>query len=464
MHIFSPTRSKDSRVHLTPACSPAGHESSATGRRARSSHPVVAGGAAALSLLLSLVLSVLGGALVPTLAVARDLAIVGARILPSPDETPIEHGTVLVRDGTIVAVGPSKRVRVPQGAEVIDAKGMTLTAGFWNAHVHLLSEDLIGAADRPAAGLEQALGELFTRWGFTTVFDLASQLDDGLALRRRIASGEIPGPRILTTGNPFFPDKGTPIYVRELYRRHGFQNDEVASATAARERATAQLARGADGVKIFTGAIVGGSLGVLPMPAEIASAAVAPALAAGKPAFAHPTDPRGIRIALDAGVNVLAHTTPTTGPWPDELVREIVERHVALVPTLTLLEVYLAEDNAPAQVRDRMMAAAHQQVRALTAAGGEVLFGTDIGFITEADTTREYQLLSGAGLDHRAILRTLTSAPAARFASTRRTGRVAVDYDADLVLLGGDPAQSVDAFANVRYTIRAGRVIYRANH
>jgi len=395
-------------------------------------------------------------------AMAAELAIVGARILPAPDEAAIDDGTVVVRDGEIVAVGPRERVRVPAEAQVLNAAGLTLVAGFWNAHVHLLPDDLVGASGRSAAVLEHELRELFTRWGFTTVFDLASQLDDGLALRRRIESGELRGPRVLTTGNPFFPAGGTPIYVRETYHRHGFPSDEVATPAEARRRAAAQLARGADGVKVFTGAIVGRPEGVRPMPTEIAAAAVAPALAAGKPAFAHPTDPRGIRIALDAGVTVLAHTTPTTGPWPDDLVREVAARRVALVPTLTLLEVALAEDQVPRSVRDRMMGDAQQQVRALAAAGGEILFGTDVGFIAEADTTREYRLLAGAGLDYRAILRSLTVAPAARFAADRRTGRVAVGYEADLVLLGGDPAVSVDAFADVRNTIGAGRIIFSA--
>src|SRR3954453_17817584 len=115
------------------------------GRHARAI-PVFAASAAALLVLLPLV----GGVLAPSRALSKDLAIVGARILPAPDETPIDRGTVVVRDGKIIAVGPSARLRVPKGAEVIDARGMTLTAGFWNAHVHLLSEDLIGAAGHPA--------------------------------------------------------------------------------------------------------------------------------------------------------------------------------------------------------------------------------------------------------------------------------------------------------------------------
>ena len=393
----------------------------------------------------------------PALAPAADLAIVGARILTSPDAPPIDEGTVLVRDGRIAEVGT--RVRVPRGTPTIDAKGLTLTAGFWNSHVHFLPEGFLDAADQPPATLARLLRDMFLRWGFTNVVDLASQLDDGLALRRRIESGEIDGPGILTCGNPFFPQGGTPIYVREAYQRHGW-NDEVATALEARARATAQLQRGADCVKLFTGAIVGRPVGVLPMSADIAAAAVVAAVAAGKPAFAHPTDPRGIRIALDAGVTVLAHTTPTEGPWPKALAEELAAKKVALVPTLTLLQVALEQDGAPQPMIDRMMADAQQQVHATVAAGGDVLFGTDVGFIDEADTTREYRLLAGAGLDYRSILRSLTTAPATRFGGGERGGRIERGQPADLVLLGGDPTRDVDAFADVRYTIRGGRTIF----
>ena len=398
----------------------------------------------------------------PTLGPAADLAITGARILTAPDEPALERGTVLVRDGRIVAVGAAEAVDVPRGIETLDASGLTLTAGFWNSHVHLLADAFVDAARRPAATLAIELQAMFTRWGFTTVFDISSQLADTAALRQRIDAGEVEGPRILTTGNPIFPANGTPIYVRELWKRRAWANDEVETPELARAKVAAQLRRGADGVKVFTGAIVGPPQGVLPMPIAIARAAVEPALAAGKPAFAHPTTPLGIRIALDAGVTVLAHTTPTEGQWPAELVAELARRRVALVPTLTLLEVALAEDRVPRPVVERMMGDAQQQVRALAAAGGEILFGTDVGFIAQADTTRELQLMAGAGLDHRAILRALTTAPAARFGAGARAGRVALGAEADLVLLGADPARGVEAFADVRYTIRAGRIVYRA--
>ena len=62
------------------------------------------------------------------------LAIRDAKIYPSPDEPAIEHATVVVKDGRIVAVGPD--VTVPAEATLIPCKSCIVTAGFWNAHVH----------------------------------------------------------------------------------------------------------------------------------------------------------------------------------------------------------------------------------------------------------------------------------------------------------------------------------------
>jgi imidazolonepropionase-like amidohydrolase len=99
------------------------------------------------------------------------------------------------------------------------------------------------------------------------------------------------------------------------------------------------------------------------------------------------------------------------------------------------------------------------EVKDYAAAGGQILFGTDVGYTDAFDTTEEYRLMSAA-LDWRAILRALTTAPAERFGYAARKGRIAQGMDADLVLLDADPAQDPTAFARVRDTIRAGRVIW----
>ena len=395
-------------------------------------------------------------------AMAADLAIVDARIYPTPDSAPIERGTVLVRDGSIAAVGLSATLTVPDGATVINAKGAVVTAGFWNSHVHFLPLPLREAATRPAPELDAALSTMLTRWGFTTVFDIASFNGSAGALRKRIEAGEVTGPAILTVDAPFFPKDGTPVYVRDLLKQIGAPSGEAANPDEARARARQQLAAGADGVKLFAGAIVGGEIGVLPMNIDIARAVVEEAHNAGKPAFAHPSNMAGLEVSISSGVDVLAHTTPFSGPWDSALVRRLRAADLALVPTLTLFEAELRRDAVPDQVIARFITDATQQVKVFAAAGGTVLFGTDVGYIDQSDTRREFELMARAGLDWRQILASLTTAPAGRFGQGERKGRIAPGMEADLVLLGTDPAVDVTGFSDVQATVRGGRVIYGA--
>lgn len=94
--------------------------------------------------------------------------------------------------------------------------------------------------------------------------------------------------------------------------------------------------------------------------------------------------------------------------------------------------------------------------------GGQILFGTDVGFLSDYDPTQEYVLMSRAGLTPMQILASLTTAPAARFGESNRRGRIAPGMDADMVALIGDPAADVKAFANVRHSFRNGRMIYQS--
>jgi imidazolonepropionase-like amidohydrolase len=106
-----------------------------------------------------------------------------------------------------------------------------------------------------------------------------------------------------------------------------------------------------------------------------------------------------------------------------------------------------------------------EQVRVFAAAGGTLLFGTDVGYRREYDTTPEHELLARAGLPFAAHLAMLTTAPAARFHAGKPTtsGRLAPGMDADVVVLEGDPRRDARAFANVRCTVRRGETIYAAS-
>jgi imidazolonepropionase-like amidohydrolase len=399
---------------------------------------------------------------------SRQIAIIGARIYPSPDAAPIDDGVVIIRGDRIVGVGPRSRITVPRSARRIEAHGAVLTAGFWNSHIHLMPPELLNAATAKPEALQAGLDAMLTRWGFTSVFDIASATENALALRARINSGEVIGPMLLTVGAPFYPKDGTPIYVREYLKAHGMSNAEVSTPEEAAGRAAQQLDSGTDGVKLFAGAIVPleGKISVLPMRVDIAKAVVEEAHRRGKPAFAHPSNLAGLNVAIDSGVDILAHTTAMDGGgpagWSADLIARLRARNMALIPTMTLFEVEAKKFGGSPESLARTVKMITAEVHDYAAAGGQILFGTDVGYTDAYDTSEEYRLMSAA-LDWRQILAALTTAPASRFGFAARKGRIAVGMDADLVLLNGDPAQDPTAFARVRDTILAGRVIWGAD-
>src|SRR5580692_6194197 len=313
------------------------------------------------------------------LSYSSDLALIGAKIYSSPTEPPIENGAILVHEGRILAVGPSTTIKVPRDATVIDCKGLVVTAGFWNSHVHILTPGLLHAEQLSSQQITSQLEELLTRWGFTTVFDIASVLDNTTLIRRRIESGEVKGPRILTVGEPFWVKGGTPIYVRGFLEANHINIPEVQSTTQATERVRQQIRDGADGIKIFANSIE--QDGILTMPLDLARAIVAESHRAGKPVFAHVSNDQGIEVAVESGVDILAHTTPAGDLWSPSFAERLKVANMALTPTLTLWEVeYKGSD--PAQL-EKGMGKAAQQLRAFSEAGGQVLFGTDVGYIQE---------------------------------------------------------------------------------
>jgi imidazolonepropionase-like amidohydrolase len=135
------------------------------------------------------------------------------------------------------------------------------------------------------------------------------------------------------------------------------------------------------------------------------------------------------------------------------------KHNMALIPTMTLFEVEGKKFGESPDDLANAIKTITAEVRDYAAAGGQILFGTDVGYTDAFDTTEEFRLMS-AELDWRQILASLTTAPATRFGFAARKGRVATGMEADLVLLTADPAQDPTAFARVRDTIRAGRVIW----
>jgi imidazolonepropionase-like amidohydrolase len=389
-----------------------------------------------------------------------DVVLVGAKIYPSPTEPPIEQGSILIHDGRIAEVGPTASVKAPHNATILDCTGFVITAGFWNSHVHILTPGLIHADKLSPDETTAQLQSMLTKWGFTTVFDIASVLKNTNLIRQRIALGESKGPRILTVGEPFWI--ATPIYVKSFLEANHVDIPSVHSPTVAKERVRQEIRDGADGIKIFANSIEQGE--ILTMPEDLAKSIVEEAHANGKPVFAHVSNNAGIEIALQSGVDILAHTTPIDSAWSPAFAKRLVAAHMALTPTLTLWEFESRKGSISAADLEQGMERAAQQLNAFQRADGDVLFGTDVGYTDVFDTSEEFKWMSQGGMNYQQILASLTTTPARRFGFIQHSGQIAKGYDADLVVLGSDPAHDATGFADVQYTIRGGRVIYDKKH
>jgi len=380
------------------------------------------------------------------------LAIAHAKVYPSPDAEPVENATVVVRDGKIAAWGPE--VAVPEGARVLACDHCVVMAGFWNAHVHFTEPKWNQAAWQSAEALNAQLEDMTTGRGFTTVVDLGSDPRSTISLRRRIETGDLKGPTIYTAGQGLFPPDGIPFYIKR--NTPSFITrfiPQPANPKEAEEAARHAFAQGADVLKLFTGSYVTPDH-VLPMPEDIAAAAVSVAHEERHLVFSHPSDLAGTLVAVHSGVDLLAHAPDTVDGIDDQVLRTIVDRHTAMIPTLKMFATTVTK-------KDSYLKPIYGVVRRFRELGGELVFGTDVGYMTDYATDDEFLALRESGVDAMGMLRMLTTAPAQRFGVLDQRGTIAPGKMADLVVLHGDPAQDVTAFARVDVTIRNGDVVYQ---
>ena len=207
-----------------------------------------------------------------------------------------------------------------------------------------------------------------------------------------------------------------------------------------------------DGIKLFASSPRSASL-----PESAIQAAVREAHRFAKPVFLHPNSGADVLAAVRSGVDVIAHTTPHSGPWDETIVAAMKEHRVALTPTLTLWSYFMRHDRISTQ--EQIAKTAIGQLRAWLATGGTVLFGTDLGAV-DYDPSEEYALMAEAGMSFRQILGSLTTAPAERFGESRQLGRIAAGFRADLVVLKGDPSKNIRALAAAQHTLRDGKIIF----
>jgi imidazolonepropionase-like amidohydrolase len=401
----------------------------------------------------------LAGLLSPVAQAQQSWALDATKIYSRPD-VPAVSGQVVIAGTKIESVAPASNKPAAAATRAPQCNGGVIVAGFQNSHVHFIGDEFRDARNQQAGQLDAALTQMLTRYGYTTVFDITSDRDNTGALRYRIEKGEVRGPRILTAGWALFPSHGLPVYISHLRKDMLDKLPQPGSVDEALKVVRENFAAGADGTKLFL--VTPQRDGTVKrISSDIARAAVDMTHQRAKLVFAHPTDLQGVQEALAAHVDILAH--PPLGapvPWPESLMKQVRDAGMSMTPTLKLLEYELAKEKVPAPTVERLMDENVTEFGKFAAMGGQVLFGTDVGYMTDYDPTREYELLAEAGLTPMQILASLTTTPAARWKEQNRRGSIAAGMDADLVVLDADPADSPRNFAAVRCVIRGGEVIY----
>ena len=399
--------------------------------------------------------------LAPAVQAETTWVLEGTRIYAAPDVPAIDGGKVVIAGAKIRSVAGTSGARMPGAtARAPECNGGVIVAGFQNSHVHFTSDEYLDAGHQPAEALSNALTQMLTRYGYTTVFDITSDRDNTLAMRARIEKGEVRGPRILTVGLPLFPPHGLPVYIAHFRKELLDKLPQPASVDDALKVLRENFAAGTDATKLFIATPQGDGT-TKRMPAGIARAAVEETHRHAKLVFAHPTDLAGVQAALDAHVDILAH--PPLGapiPWPEPLMKQVRDAGMSMIPTLKLLRFELEKQHVAADMADRIVRESVEEFGKFSAMGGQVLFGTDVGYMTDYDPTLEYELMAKAGMTPMQILASLTTTPAVRWKEQARRGRLAAGMDADIVVLDADPAAAPGNFARVRCAIRSGEVIY----
>jgi imidazolonepropionase-like amidohydrolase len=393
-----------------------------------------------------------------------------ARVFDGIALQPHDGWVVLVRGERIEAAGPTKDVRVPANARVIELPGATLLPGLIDAHTHLLlhpynetswNDQVLKEplALRVVRAANHARSTLLA--GFTTIRDLGTEgagyADVGL--KQAIDEGLTPGPRLVVVTRA--------IVATGSYAPRGFapevrvpQGAEEADGEDGLIRVVRdQIGRGADWIKVYADSPWGPTGKAQPTfsVAEL-TRIVETARSAGCPVAAHATTKEGMRRAALAGVATIEH-----GDGGDaEVFRLMANRGVALCPTLAAGEAMSryrgwrqGTGPEPAEIKSKRAA-----FKEALAAGVTIANGSDVGVFAHGDEAHELELLVDFGMKPAPALRSATSVNAKVLHMDNRLGAVKPGLLADLIAVDGDPTRDIKVLRKVRLVIKGG-VIYR---
>jgi imidazolonepropionase-like amidohydrolase len=447
------------------------------------------------------------------------IAIADTTLIDGTGAAPRTHMTVRIAEGRIVAIGPASG-RPPRDASVIDGRGRYLLPGFIDSNAHLTVYGQPSRRDTSAKygdrneelALEVAQRSL--KAGVTTLIDSYGVLPPSIIVRDRIDRGEAVGSRLLLAGNilgwggtfsltfsltkesdlSYFQEKWNDLMAQDM-------GEEIMDMTPDELRIAmhAYLAKGVNVIKyggtshFLRPSLIGFS------PAQQA-VIVEEAHKKGVPVQTHATSPEGLRLAVEAGIDLIQHPELNSRDLPDSLIREIVERKTLCgmrsnMFTGAARQRHLAQ-RADAEARIAKMPPPttgaekwrrfemlgemddiqYRNARRLIAAGCRVTPATDV-FLGDAPefrrTPKTDEAEPGIGTI-RAIegLVELGMTPMDAIVAATRNGAASAGFPdlgtiesgkiADLVLLDADPLADIHNIEKVNAVIARGRPIDRS--
>jgi imidazolonepropionase-like amidohydrolase len=416
------------------------------------------------------------------------LALVGGRILDGYGGPLIEDGVVLVAGDRIVTVGTRDAVGVPAGARVVSTEGMTVLPGLIDMHVHI---QLLGHGDYErwhelygdahASTTMPVAAEQLLMAGVTSARDLGGPLEPLLEVKRRIAAGEIPGPRLFVSG-PFL--QRAPYASWQSEYRWGLSGPEDA-----REQTQRLIDAGVDVIKLIDQD---------QLTAGEVAAVVETAHAAGIKVVAHAHRMAEIRVGLEHGVDNFEHTGLGTAPgYAEDVLQALSERNTSVYWTPTVSPLYVMQYTGeifperlddpswrvgmPPEMADEIRASLEHiphlpyyalfpsripilphKFNQIRKTGVRLLIGTDSGipsmFHTDS-TWREMALWVELGVPPMQVIQAATLWPARFLGEEEDLGTLAPGRLADVIAVRGDPLTRMDVLRDVSLVVQGGRVV-----
>jgi imidazolonepropionase-like amidohydrolase len=380
--------------------------------------------------------------------------VLGAPRVITGSETVVD-GVVVLRDQLLEWVGPAAALPDEYaGLARTDYPAATIMPGLIDSHVHLGFDGARDPVARMRAESDEQQLVLMLRnardllgVGVTTARDLGGRGYLSLVVRDAIAAGLARGPRLVAAGPPVTVTGG----------HCWFMGGEADTEDDLRRIVRTQHKHGADLIKVMaTGGFM--TAGSAPWYAQFTAgqlaAVVEEARRVDKRVAAHAHGIEGIARAVEARVTTIEHcffvTETNERCFSEPLAARIAERGIFVCPTINANAPYVVELTGIVP---------GEYVKAMHDMGVRIIAGTDAGI----DNTPHHQYAGGLeylaslGFTPAQVLAMATTEAAAALGVERITGRLARGYEADLIVVDGDPLTDIAVLARLRRVIARGR-------